>query len=73
MHLGDNTIIQYIETQDQPIGYSFNASLPNGVTQESEADLESHVMEVGYAELQEEKELLEATPPEDLFAIPTHM
>eukprot|EP00959_Pyramimonas_sp_CCMP1952_P223488 4672469-Pyramimonas_sp.AAC.1 len=41
--------------------------------EESEADLESHVMEVWYAGLQEERELLEATPPEDLFAIPTQM
>eukprot|EP00959_Pyramimonas_sp_CCMP1952_P409155 8574977-Pyramimonas_sp.AAC.1 len=36
------------------------------VYEESEADLESHVMEVWYAELREERELLEATPPEDL-------
>eukprot|EP00959_Pyramimonas_sp_CCMP1952_P234458 4898989-Pyramimonas_sp.AAC.1 len=43
------------------------------VYDESEADLESHVMDVRYAELQEEKELLEATPPENLLAIPTQM
>eukprot|EP00959_Pyramimonas_sp_CCMP1952_P422888 8858633-Pyramimonas_sp.AAC.1 len=43
------------------------------IYEESEADLESHVMEVWYAELQDEKELLEATPPEDLFAMPAHM
>eukprot|EP00959_Pyramimonas_sp_CCMP1952_P389644 8165154-Pyramimonas_sp.AAC.1 len=30
-------------------------------------------MEVWHAELQEERELLEATPPEDLFVIPTQM
>eukprot|EP00959_Pyramimonas_sp_CCMP1952_P405077 8490086-Pyramimonas_sp.AAC.1 len=39
----------------------------------SEADLESHVMEAWHAELQEEREMLEATPPEDLFTIPTQM
>eukprot|EP00959_Pyramimonas_sp_CCMP1952_P438122 9171927-Pyramimonas_sp.AAC.1 len=31
------------------------------IYEESEADLESHVMEVWHAELQDEKELLEAT------------
>eukprot|EP00959_Pyramimonas_sp_CCMP1952_P283295 5922010-Pyramimonas_sp.AAC.1 len=36
------------------------------ICEESEADLESHVIEVWYAELQDGKELLEATPPEDL-------
>eukprot|EP00959_Pyramimonas_sp_CCMP1952_P283359 5923676-Pyramimonas_sp.AAC.1 len=30
-------------------------------------------MEVWYAELQEERELLVAAPPEDLFTIPTQM
>eukprot|EP00959_Pyramimonas_sp_CCMP1952_P179567 3754290-Pyramimonas_sp.AAC.1 len=40
---------------------------------ESDADLESHVMEVWYAELQDENELLEATPPEDLFRMPAQM
>eukprot|EP00959_Pyramimonas_sp_CCMP1952_P411267 8618059-Pyramimonas_sp.AAC.1 len=43
------------------------------IYEEPEADLESHVMEVWYAELQEDRELLEATPPEDLFTIPTQM
>eukprot|EP00959_Pyramimonas_sp_CCMP1952_P333668 6987896-Pyramimonas_sp.AAC.1 len=37
------------------------------IYEESEADLESHVMEVRHAELQNEKGLLEATPPDDLF------
>eukprot|EP00959_Pyramimonas_sp_CCMP1952_P036528 764628-Pyramimonas_sp.AAC.1 len=43
------------------------------IHEEPEVDLESHVMEVWHAELQEERELLEATPPEDLFTIPTQM
>eukprot|EP00959_Pyramimonas_sp_CCMP1952_P414248 8679545-Pyramimonas_sp.AAC.1 len=42
-------------------------------SEELEADLESHVVEVWYAELQEERELLEATSLEDLFTVPTHM
>eukprot|EP00959_Pyramimonas_sp_CCMP1952_P376402 7884300-Pyramimonas_sp.AAC.1 len=37
------------------------------IYEESEADLETHVMEVRRAELQKERGLLEATPPEDLF------
>eukprot|EP00959_Pyramimonas_sp_CCMP1952_P004454 93308-Pyramimonas_sp.AAC.1 len=41
--------------------------------EESEADLESHVMEVCYAGLREEKDLLEAAPLEDLFTVPTQM
>eukprot|EP00959_Pyramimonas_sp_CCMP1952_P437364 9157375-Pyramimonas_sp.AAC.1 len=41
--------------------------------EESEADLESHVMEVWYAELREERDLSEAAPLEDLFTVPTHM
>eukprot|EP00959_Pyramimonas_sp_CCMP1952_P332375 6959944-Pyramimonas_sp.AAC.1 len=41
-------------------------------TNQSESDLESHVMEVWRAELREERELLESTPPENLFAIPAH-
>eukprot|EP00959_Pyramimonas_sp_CCMP1952_P305227 6387534-Pyramimonas_sp.AAC.1 len=32
MNLDDNTIIQDIKIQDQPIGYYYNAPLPNGVT-----------------------------------------
>eukprot|EP00959_Pyramimonas_sp_CCMP1952_P104543 2185169-Pyramimonas_sp.AAC.1 len=32
MDLGDNTIIQDIQIQDQPVGYKYIASLPNGVT-----------------------------------------
>eukprot|EP00959_Pyramimonas_sp_CCMP1952_P170633 3565813-Pyramimonas_sp.AAC.1 len=32
MNLGDNAIIQDIKIQDQPIGYNYNAPLPNGVT-----------------------------------------
>eukprot|EP00959_Pyramimonas_sp_CCMP1952_P246958 5161460-Pyramimonas_sp.AAC.1 len=43
------------------------------IYEESEADLESHVMEVWYAEPQEERELLEAPPPEGLFTIPTQV
>eukprot|EP00959_Pyramimonas_sp_CCMP1952_P182213 3809837-Pyramimonas_sp.AAC.1 len=43
------------------------------IYEESKADLESHVVEAWCAKLQGEKELLEATPPEDLFTIPTHM
>eukprot|EP00959_Pyramimonas_sp_CCMP1952_P299265 6259565-Pyramimonas_sp.AAC.1 len=43
------------------------------IHEESEADLEPHVMEVWYAELQDEKELLEATPLEDLCTIPAQM
>eukprot|EP00959_Pyramimonas_sp_CCMP1952_P049194 1027605-Pyramimonas_sp.AAC.1 len=31
MNLGDSTIIQDIEIQDQPIGCNYNAPLPNGV------------------------------------------
>eukprot|EP00959_Pyramimonas_sp_CCMP1952_P363129 7604039-Pyramimonas_sp.AAC.1 len=43
------------------------------IYEESETDLESHVLEVWHAELREEKALLEATPLEDLFTVPTHM
>eukprot|EP00959_Pyramimonas_sp_CCMP1952_P340636 7134426-Pyramimonas_sp.AAC.1 len=43
------------------------------IYEEPEADPESHVMEVRSAELQKERELLEATPPEDLFTIPIQM
>eukprot|EP00959_Pyramimonas_sp_CCMP1952_P224447 4693149-Pyramimonas_sp.AAC.1 len=32
MNLDDNTIIQDIEIQDQPTGYTYNAPLPDGVT-----------------------------------------
>eukprot|EP00959_Pyramimonas_sp_CCMP1952_P410880 8610672-Pyramimonas_sp.AAC.1 len=32
MTLDDNTITQDIKIQGQPIGYNFNAPLPNGVT-----------------------------------------
>eukprot|EP00959_Pyramimonas_sp_CCMP1952_P431287 9032840-Pyramimonas_sp.AAC.1 len=32
MNLDDATIIQDIKIQDQPIGYNYNAPLPNGVT-----------------------------------------
>eukprot|EP00959_Pyramimonas_sp_CCMP1952_P368299 7714874-Pyramimonas_sp.AAC.1 len=32
MNLDDNAIIQDIKIQDQPIGYNYNAPLPNGVT-----------------------------------------
>eukprot|EP00959_Pyramimonas_sp_CCMP1952_P068652 1432931-Pyramimonas_sp.AAC.1 len=39
--------------------------------EEAEADLESHAMDAWQAELQDEKELLEATPLEDIFTIPT--
>eukprot|EP00959_Pyramimonas_sp_CCMP1952_P155166 3246584-Pyramimonas_sp.AAC.1 len=38
-----------------------------------ERSVESHVKEAWSAELQEERELLVATPPEDLSTIPTHM
>eukprot|EP00959_Pyramimonas_sp_CCMP1952_P018180 384986-Pyramimonas_sp.AAC.1 len=43
------------------------------IFEESEADLESHVMEVWHAELQGEEELLEATPLGDLFTVPAHI
>eukprot|EP00959_Pyramimonas_sp_CCMP1952_P294059 6150410-Pyramimonas_sp.AAC.1 len=43
------------------------------IYQASEADPESHVMEMRCAELQEERELLDASPPEDLFTIPTQV
>eukprot|EP00959_Pyramimonas_sp_CCMP1952_P298189 6237131-Pyramimonas_sp.AAC.1 len=43
------------------------------ICEESEADIESHVMEVWYAELREEKELLEAAPPEEPFTVPAQM
>eukprot|EP00959_Pyramimonas_sp_CCMP1952_P340739 7136986-Pyramimonas_sp.AAC.1 len=43
------------------------------IYEESEADLESPVMEMWYAQLQEERGRLEATPPEELFTIPTQM
>eukprot|EP00959_Pyramimonas_sp_CCMP1952_P227897 4765272-Pyramimonas_sp.AAC.1 len=32
MHLNDNTVIQDIKIQGQPIGHNYNAPLPNGVT-----------------------------------------
>eukprot|EP00959_Pyramimonas_sp_CCMP1952_P178121 3723033-Pyramimonas_sp.AAC.1 len=32
MNLGGNQILQDIAIQDRPIGYSYNAPLPNGVT-----------------------------------------
>eukprot|EP00959_Pyramimonas_sp_CCMP1952_P255422 5335085-Pyramimonas_sp.AAC.1 len=32
MNLDDNALIQDIKIQDQPIGYNYNAPLPNGVT-----------------------------------------
>eukprot|EP00959_Pyramimonas_sp_CCMP1952_P178936 3740737-Pyramimonas_sp.AAC.1 len=32
MNLDDNTIIQDIKIQDQPTGYTYNAQLPDGVT-----------------------------------------
>eukprot|EP00959_Pyramimonas_sp_CCMP1952_P307244 6430800-Pyramimonas_sp.AAC.1 len=40
---------------------------PSTIYEESEADLEPHVMEVWCAELQGERELLEAAPLEDLL------
>eukprot|EP00959_Pyramimonas_sp_CCMP1952_P297843 6230642-Pyramimonas_sp.AAC.1 len=39
---------------------------------ESEADLESHITEVRCTELFEERELLEATPLDALYIVPTH-
>eukprot|EP00959_Pyramimonas_sp_CCMP1952_P314747 6588668-Pyramimonas_sp.AAC.2 len=42
--------------------------------EESEADLEPHSMEVWYAEPQDERELLEATPTDELYiAAPAQM
>eukprot|EP00959_Pyramimonas_sp_CCMP1952_P347166 7271389-Pyramimonas_sp.AAC.1 len=43
------------------------------IYEESEADLETHIMEVWYTELREERELFEATPLDDLHTVPTHM
>eukprot|EP00959_Pyramimonas_sp_CCMP1952_P399191 8364752-Pyramimonas_sp.AAC.1 len=43
------------------------------IHEESEAELESDVLEVWHAELREEKGLLEPTPLEDIFTVPTHM
>eukprot|EP00959_Pyramimonas_sp_CCMP1952_P128928 2696338-Pyramimonas_sp.AAC.1 len=36
------------------------------------ADLEAHILEVRHTELHEERELLEATPLDDLYTAPTH-
>eukprot|EP00959_Pyramimonas_sp_CCMP1952_P357227 7480006-Pyramimonas_sp.AAC.1 len=43
------------------------------IHEDAEADLEAHVMEVWCADLQDDKELLEATPRGDLFAMPAPM
>eukprot|EP00959_Pyramimonas_sp_CCMP1952_P238856 4991552-Pyramimonas_sp.AAC.1 len=32
MNVDDNTIIQYIKSQDQPIGYIYHAPVPNNVS-----------------------------------------
>eukprot|EP00959_Pyramimonas_sp_CCMP1952_P039576 827844-Pyramimonas_sp.AAC.1 len=41
--------------------------------EESEADLEAHIMEVWCVELHGERELREATPLDDTYTVPTHM
>eukprot|EP00959_Pyramimonas_sp_CCMP1952_P131546 2750782-Pyramimonas_sp.AAC.1 len=43
------------------------------IYEDTEAELEAHIMEVWRAELQKEEELLEATPLDDLRTVPTHM
>ena len=43
------------------------------IYEESEADLEAHILETWYTELLEEKQLLEATPMEALYTIPMQM
>eukprot|EP00959_Pyramimonas_sp_CCMP1952_P323819 6777148-Pyramimonas_sp.AAC.1 len=49
-----------------------NGLLPT-IHGESEADLEAHIIEVWHTELQDERELLQATPVEEFDSIPTHM
>eukprot|EP00959_Pyramimonas_sp_CCMP1952_P247420 5172164-Pyramimonas_sp.AAC.1 len=39
--------------------------------EESEAELEAHIVEVWYTDLQDERGLLEATPMDDLYTVPT--
>eukprot|EP00959_Pyramimonas_sp_CCMP1952_P408060 8551849-Pyramimonas_sp.AAC.1 len=46
---------------------------PPTIYEDSEADPKAHIMEVRHTELQDESELLEATPLEDLFTVPTKM
>eukprot|EP00959_Pyramimonas_sp_CCMP1952_P092354 1933171-Pyramimonas_sp.AAC.1 len=41
------------------------------IYEESEADLEAHIMEVWHAELQDERELLEATSIDELYTVST--
>eukprot|EP00959_Pyramimonas_sp_CCMP1952_P161325 3373609-Pyramimonas_sp.AAC.1 len=41
--------------------------------EESEADLEAHIMEVWHTELHDERELFGATPVCDLCTVPAHM
>eukprot|EP00959_Pyramimonas_sp_CCMP1952_P041153 860764-Pyramimonas_sp.AAC.1 len=43
------------------------------IYEESEADLEAHIMEVWCAELQDERALMEATPLDELYTVPTQM
>jgi len=43
------------------------------IYEESEADLEAHILETWYTELLEEKQLLEATPIEAFYTIPMQM
>eukprot|EP00959_Pyramimonas_sp_CCMP1952_P430874 9023806-Pyramimonas_sp.AAC.1 len=43
------------------------------IYEESEADLAAHIIEVRCKELREERGLLEATPLDDLYTVPTHM
>eukprot|EP00959_Pyramimonas_sp_CCMP1952_P345826 7242727-Pyramimonas_sp.AAC.1 len=46
---------------------------PPTIHEEPEADIEAHIMEVRYTEFKDERELLEATPAEELYTAPTHM
>eukprot|EP00959_Pyramimonas_sp_CCMP1952_P126191 2638935-Pyramimonas_sp.AAC.1 len=43
------------------------------IYEETEADLEAHIMEMRRTELHDKKELLDATPVEELCAAPARM